>query len=451
MIAFRCDGDSRVGAGHVARCAQIARASEAAGVDVVMAGTYEGVAAQLVEGLPVASELPDGVEAIVVDSYEISPHEIKLMARRFPVAVVEDGPVAPEVAVVLAYHLDAVERTATAPGSVAVLGPDYAPIRPACVRARRARGLAVGLVTVGGGFAGQHLLDVATEGLRELVGEVRVVAPGSAVTPEEMLELIAVADVAVSAAGSTPYELACAGVPAVIVAVADNQRPIACAFDRAGLAVGLDDPGGLADAVPKLADAELRDRIAAAGPAAIDGYGAFRARDALLDAFTGRAPAAPLRYRPATRADSDTLLVWRNDPEVREMSRSTEPVEREHHEAWLAGALADPDRALLVVEDAGKPAGTVRFDREGDHAEISVTVAPGRRGGGVGSRAIREAAELELAARPSLRLIIAEVHERNVRSLRAFEKAGYRSLPERRREDSLLLALDREGLRARLH
>lgn len=451
-VAFRCDGDRRIGAGHVARCAQLARAFEAAGADVVLVGRHEGVAAELAAGLAAEPELPADVDAVVVDSYEIPAAELEALAQRLPLAVVEDGERPPAVAAVLAYHLDAEERTAISAGAVALLGPHYAPIRPGCAAARRARGRGFGLVTVGGGEAGEHLVSEAAAALDELAQEVRVVGPGGApATPDEMLELIAAADVAVSAAGSTPYELACAGVPSVIVAVAANQVPIARAFDRAGLAIGLEEPSGLAAAVRKLGDAELRARVAAAGPAAIDGYGAFRARDALTAVFAGREPPRPLRYRPATAADSELLLAWRNDPEVREVSRDTRAVEREHHEAWLAGVLLDANRTLLVVEEAGEPAGTVRFDREADRCEISVTVAPGRRGGGVGSRAIREAAELELAARPGLSGVVAEVQERNVRSLRAFERAGYRRLPERPREGSLLLALDRAGLRRRLH
>jgi spore coat polysaccharide biosynthesis predicted glycosyltransferase SpsG/RimJ/RimL family protein N-acetyltransferase len=452
VIAFRCDGDARLGAGHVARCAQLARAFEAGGSEVVMVGRYEGVAAQLVGELATASDLPAEAEAVIVDSYEIPPHEINVIARRLPVAVVEDGAAAPAVTAVLAYHLDATERTAIPPGTVAVLGPDHAPIRPGCIRARRARGLRLGLVTVGGGTAGEHLVDDAAGALRGIAEQVRVAGPGgAAVSPDEMLDLIAEADVAVSAAGSTPYELACAGVPAVLVAVADNQLPVVREFGRAGIAIGLEDPSGLADAAARLGDPALRERLAAAGPAIVDGYGAFRAREALLAAFAGRPLPVPLRYRPAAVSDSALLLAWRNDPDVREASRSMDPVAPEEHKRWLAGVLADPQRTLLVVEVGGEPAGTVRFDRRDDDAEISVAVAPGRRHRGIGSRAIREAAELELAARPSLRRILVEVQERNDRSLRTFEGAGYRRLPERPHEGSLLLALDRTDLRGRLH
>ena len=188
-----------------------------------------------------------------------------------------------------------------------------------------------------------------------------------------------------------------------------------------------------------MADPVVRERLAAAGPAAIDGYGAFRARDAILAAVAGTPAGAVLPYRPATRADSELLL----DVAQRSGGARRLPLHRGRG-TRAARALAcqhprRPDRTLLVVEQDGEPAGTVRFDTSGERAEISVTIAPGRRGGGLGARAIREAAELELAARPRLREVVAEVQERNNRSLRAFERAGYRRLPEGQREGSVVL------------
>jgi spore coat polysaccharide biosynthesis predicted glycosyltransferase SpsG/RimJ/RimL family protein N-acetyltransferase len=473
-VAFRCDGGARVGAGHVARCAQLARAFRVAGADVVFCGEYDGTAEQLVaaEGFETVAPadgpagLPAGLDAAVVDSYEIPAAEIEAAVAGLPVAVVEDHAQAPRATAVIAYHVDAERRTAIPDGSAAVVGPRFAPIRPEFTTARRARGHARALVTAGGGEAGSRLISSAVEELLRVEGieQVAVAAPGTVSVPDdprverrptepgEMLALVRGADLAVSAAGLTPYELACAGVPAVIVAVADNQLPVARAFDEARLAIGLDAPDGpLADAIGRLADASVRERLAAAGPAVVDGYGAFRARDAVIAAIQGVAPPAPLTYRPATPADSELLHRWRNDFEVRSVSRSTEPVAREEHDAWLASALGNSELTLLIVHDGPDPVGTVRFDREGDSAEISVTIAPGRRGGGLGTRAIREAGELELAARPELREIVAEVGERNPPSLLAFERAGFRRSPERRREGFVLLTLDRGGLRGLVH
>ena len=123
--------------------------------------------------------------------------------------------------------------------------------------------------------------------------------------------------------------------------------------------------------------------LATKGPATFDGYGAFSAADGLLAAFAGRDPEPPLRYRPATREDSELLLAWRNDPEVRAASRST------------SGDIRGRARSV-AVENSGRrcpnaargrgtrngPWARVRFDERPRGAEISVVVAPNRRGGG---------------------------------------------------------------------
>ena len=54
-----------------------------------------------------------------------------------------------------------------------------------------------------------------------------------------MPELMAEADLAVSGAGSTAWEFAFMGVPALLIAIAGNQEPIARRLERHGVAVNL--------------------------------------------------------------------------------------------------------------------------------------------------------------------------------------------------------------------
>ena len=175
----------------------------------------------------------------------------------------------------------------------------------ALTAARRPRDLATALVTAGGGDAGRDVAREAAEQLLVLAPsiEIFVAAPGDPIVEHErvtwamtrggLAERIRWADVAVSAAGSTPYDLACAGVPMALRAFADNQRPILRAFLDAGLAVA--DVAGLGDAT-------ARDAIAAIGPRHVDGYGAFRARDA--PAGRVRGPAGTERAALPTRDDA---------------------------------------------------------------------------------------------------------------------------------------------------
>jgi len=267
------------------------------------------------------------------------------------------------------------------------------------------------------------------------VGALEVFVSGAGNGPDiGLVERIAWADVAISAAGTTAYELACAGVPTVAGIVANNQLPVAAGLARAGAARGFDARSAgagerLAAEVAALASPEERARLSVAGPDTVDGYGAARARDALLAAFSGDRLPRVLRYRPARAPDAPQLLAWRNEPDVRAASRNTGIIEPDEHARWLARVLADRDRVLWIAEEDDYPIGSLRFDRQDATAEISVMIAGERRGAGVGAQAIREATELFLAAHPDVRTVMAEILSGNAGSMRAFERGGYRLRP----------------------
>ena len=57
--------------------------------------------------------------------------------------------------------------------------------------------------------------------------------------------------------------------------------------------------------------------------------------------------------RAAVDADRDTVLAWRNHPDVRAVSLTTHVIEPEEHAKWWAAAMADPDRHILIHDDSG--------------------------------------------------------------------------------------------------
>lgn len=165
-VVFRCDGGTRVGAGHVARCLQIALAFRSGGEEVLFAGEYDGLAAAMLAHARVAvtAEPPAEAEAVVVDSYDLDRVEVERLASRMPVAVLSDGGDPPAGATVIDYHPDA--------RGGALTGMAYAPVPPASIGARRQRGLERGLVTVGGGRAGRTLREAAQAALWRMGIEV---------------------------------------------------------------------------------------------------------------------------------------------------------------------------------------------------------------------------------------------------------------------------------------
>lgn len=98
----------------------------------------------------------------------------------------------------------------------------------------------------------------------------------------DMPALMAWADLAVTAAGSTCWEMAFMGVPMVAVVLAENQLPIARSLAAAGAArdagwAAALEPARLADAIASLAaGADERRRMSERGRAVVDGLGASR-------------------------------------------------------------------------------------------------------------------------------------------------------------------------------
>jgi RimJ/RimL family protein N-acetyltransferase len=158
--------------------------------------------------------------------------------------------------------------------------------------------------------------------------------------------------------------------------------------------------------------------MARRGAALVDGQGTRRVADALM-------PPSSITLRPAHECDCADVHAWRNDASVREQSHDARPIAFDDHRRWFAAALADPQRVLLIGEDAQGPVGVVRFDLSPPQATVSVYLVPARQAAGLGTPLIAAASRWMREHRPQVARLVAEILPRNVASARAFERAGY--------------------------
>jgi hypothetical protein len=106
--------------------------------------------------------------------------------------------------------------------------------------------------------------------------------------PDDLPSLVADADVVLLGAGTMKFEVAALGRPAILVAVADDQRRVGPAFARTGAARWLGDgrtvdPAVVHRAVANLvADPTARETMSAAARRTIDGRGADRLANEIL-------------------------------------------------------------------------------------------------------------------------------------------------------------------------
>jgi UDP-2,4-diacetamido-2,4,6-trideoxy-beta-L-altropyranose hydrolase len=310
-IVFRCDGNDRIGAGHVARCLQLAAAFAQLSWNVSFVGAYEGLAGWLLARAEFDVSAPDpdapcGVaaercEAAVIDSYLIAPAAICELARTLELVTLAEANRCPTDGVLLDYHLDRVERSSAR----LLAGPSFAPLDPALAGAGRAgeriRGV---LVTLGASLPARALLVEVAAIVSAAFPEAEILLAGAQSetngasvpgaielpSPSALLDVLPTIDLAVTAAGLTAYELVCAGVPQVAIATAANQRRVVDGLHRRGLAPCLDLTSGdslaqLPGALDRLRDPRLRRRLAERGMSVFDGQGARRAAIALTELY----------------------------------------------------------------------------------------------------------------------------------------------------------------------
>jgi spore coat polysaccharide biosynthesis predicted glycosyltransferase SpsG len=241
--------------------------------------------------------------------------------------------------------------------------------------------------------------------------------------PDSVRRLMDSARVAVSAAGSTVWELCARGVPQVLVSVAANQQPVAAAIDRvgAGRDLGVLEEVSIESAATALrelaAPTEIAQRMHERATTLVDAQGAAR--------VVTRLRTALVELRAATVEDAELLFAWADDPLTRSASFSTDRFSWESHVTWLRTRLADSHAMTLIATAGGDALGVVRFDRSaaGEYS-IGITVAPEVRGRHWSAPMIAKAIDHFAQQHPGAS-VTAWIRPDNVASRKAFGAADF--------------------------
>ena len=235
--------------------------------------------------------------------------------------------------------------------------------------------------------------------------------------PPNLPALMSRADSAICAGGTTAWELSFLGVPMLVLVLAENQRTNAERLAQTGAAIHTS-ISKLADNLRSLlADAPRRAEMSRRARALVDGLGTFR--------VWLRMNEDSLHPRPATSDDCRRVWEWANDPAVRAVSFTSEPIPWEQHAAWFTRKLADANTRLWIAKQDGSPSlGQVRFDLDGSTSTISVSLDASRRGKNLGALLIWSACQKHFRE-SAVETIHAFIKPDNAASIRTFEKAGF--------------------------
>jgi UDP-2,4-diacetamido-2,4,6-trideoxy-beta-L-altropyranose hydrolase len=473
-LIIRADASIAIATGHVMRCLALAQAWQDAGGNVVfaMAESTPSVNARLrSEGMEIVQLMasPNSVQDardvaalardrqaawVVVDGYRFdSDYQSNLKNTGLKLLFMDDlgqcGHYSADL--VLNQNVHARESTYADREDYTrlLLGPLFAMLRRDFKPWRKwQREIAPHgrklLVTMGGSDP-DNVTAVVLEGIRQVrIEGLEVVAvlggsnphtdflqQGASQSPAirllknaaNMPELMAWADVALSAAGSTCGEMCLLGLPAILIDLAENQTPVAQELGRQQAAIHLGSSKDvtateIAEGVQSvLLSTELRTSLSQRSRKLVDGEGAERVQASIR--------GGDLRLRRVQEKDCRQLWEWANDPEVRPVSFATEAISWERHLEWFNSKLCDPNAVLyLAVDLADLPAGQVRYQIDNTRAAVSISLAPPFRGRGYGTVVLAMATE-DLFRTTAVKQIDAYVKPNNTASIRLFTRAGY--------------------------
>ena len=326
MVLIRADANEQIGTGHVMRCLSIARAfteevvfvTADHGSDELISG-FPGVCLntswrEMEEELPLLQRVMEERKPslLLIDSYSVTEHYLAELSRSVRTAYIDDLNVRTwPVDCLINYNIYA-ESLAYDPykgtDTKLLLGPRYTPLREEfreLPKHRIKEKIEDVLVSAGGAdpervterliaevcpFHPDVRFHFVVGALNPRIEKIRELERGNVILhirERRMSELMMKCDAAVSAAGTTLYELCACGIPTIAYVLADNQAEAAEQFERQGIMLYAGDCrnddmfGQQVERLLRKLDAARRAELSEHMRALVDGQGAKRISEEL--------------------------------------------------------------------------------------------------------------------------------------------------------------------------
>jgi UDP-2,4-diacetamido-2,4,6-trideoxy-beta-L-altropyranose hydrolase len=461
---FRCDASPEIGSGHVYRCMTLADELIARGWHCMFLsapGSEDIVPALKDSKYNLARTQIDDLDTdiLIVDHYELN-NEFESFARAWAKKIVVIDDLADrahdcDVLFDTTYGRNAADYKFLSPAACKIFtGPDYALLRPqfAAARAgslkRRIEAIETPriLVSMGSTNIG-HVTEFVLNDLKNFNARPLIIdvvlgggAPGALdvkniiaaingakfhtvhyhESVRDMAALMAAADVAIGAGGTTSWERCCLGLPAITIEIADNQAMIAKNLNDSGAIVNLGKlqnlkPFDVARALETLmaAPESLRE-ISERAALICDGRGVNRIIPLLYD------PIGKTQLRLMNFSDEAMIYSWQTHPETRKYFRNPSIPTPQEHNRWIQDKINDINCEPYIIERNNQACGLLRIDKNINDFEVSIVIAPEYYRQGIAGDALKWARILH----PNVRLK-AEIKPGNLASIELFKKAGY--------------------------
>ncbi len=423
-LVIRADADTVIGTGHVMRGLALAQAWQEKGGEVLFltAGGHKALVERLVkEGCQVRQLQPrDGFDKtlavigqeqpdwVVLDGYHFtSVHQREIKKLGAKLLVMDDYAHLPcycaDLVVNQNFGAEKLPYQGEA-GSRFLLGPTYALLRREFreygQKPREMPSVATKLLITLGGADPNNLTQKVIKALNrsDIPLQVKVVVgpqnphraslltAGASLRQRleffeavpDMAKVMAWADIAVTAGGSTLWELCFLGVPALVGIIADNQEFPVSNLTQGGYVLSVGhlnkvQPNQIGDALNMLLEnRNLREELHTRCKNLVDGSGGYRVVHEMQinhkidfneslkkDYFFGNITFK--NFVNLSEDDKYMVLQWRNSPEIRQWMLTNHIISQAEHNSFINRLLYDNFNSYWIVFENNKPIGVGNF------------------------------------------------------------------------------------------
>jgi UDP-2,4-diacetamido-2,4,6-trideoxy-beta-L-altropyranose hydrolase len=232
---------------------------------------------------------------------------------------------------------------------------------------------------------------------------------------DNMAEIMANADIAIGAAGSTTWERCCLGLPTIQMVIAENQINIAKNLNSINAIQLIDDMHQLSRSINNISHSI--SKMSLASSSIVDGKGSIRASKFIsshkkyVDLFF---------MRPAELEDIDFVYSLQTK-EIRKYFINTEVSGMEQHIDWFQKTIDSQSSQLFILMLGDHQTGVLKVDNiKGSELEISIIILPSFSGKGLARKALKGIEGLT-----PIRTLKAIIHNNNTPSKNLFVQSGY--------------------------
>ena len=468
MILIRADANELIGTGHIMRCISIARAFAWRNVDVLfITADHRGDAllkqndfgsicldtkwSEMNQELPQMEEIIKDRQPslLLVDSYYVTERYFDEVCKMLPVAYIDDLNKARwNTNILINYNVYYSAFDYSFYNGVRLfLGPMYAPLR------EEFKGLPEHvidkvqniMVSAGGADPERITEKLITEicpiwpdvnfhfivgALNPRIEKIRNLEKNNVIlhfNEKNMSSLMQKCDVAISAAGTTLYELCAVGIPTITYTLADNQLAAADQFSKLGIMVSAGDCRGngrfiytMESSLKELIDDHKKRRTLSRNmQQLIDGKGSDRLAANLL-----------VRLKPAEENDFDDYYdVKCGKSEIFWMGYEGIPARDTMQKVFYSRLGSSRfkqsgDKRIYMIQVDGKNVGMIQLSLSEEGLEFGYSIKESEQRKGYASAAMRQAVEI---AKEYSNSLFAHIRDDNIGSIKVCMSAGLKS------------------------